>query len=362
METMSKLIDSHFLIRILKNEADQNEMQLFEKWLNESDDNKEEFGTLVLLWKKVGDSPLPPLPDQNLQWEKIQTRLLSLADAKKETPPLQLAVQIPQKEKLIPASIAEKTEYGWLLKVAAVFIIVVLIPFLYFINKNNKSSHTDKQTARIKAETYYSLVAGKGERKTILLPDGSLVYLNVDSKLIYPETFTDSTREVELLGEAYFSISHDASRPFKVTCSNTVTVVRGTEFNIKSRNDVVRILITKGIVETYKKDSDKGIKLKKGEMITFAENIGFGKPEKANINHYLAWRKGKFSFSHTTLQDVMEEVSRFYNVEVEFRNPSEKSKIITGVFDTDSLAHIFSIISLTLDVKIDLEGSKVIVQ
>lgn len=363
MELMPKIIDSQFLIKIIKSEANQEEKQLFENWLNESDENKEEFGTLVLLWKKVADSKLPPIPDQALQWEKIQNQLAKLNSLEPEAvkyPPLKVVV--PEAEPILIKKIGEKKDYSWILKVAAVFVIFVSIPLLIYISRNSKSAHLVKQTITAQTETLYSLVAGKGERKTILLSDGSLIYLNVDSKLIYPERFTDSSRIVELIGEAYFSISHDAFKPFKVLCSNTITVVKGTEFNIKNRNDLVRIIITKGIVETFEKDSNKGIMLKKGEMVTFDDKIGFSKPAKANINHFLAWRKGKFSFSHTSLEDVMEEISRFYNVQVVFRTPAERTKNITGVFDTDSLEHIFSIISLTLDVKIDLDGSKVIVQ
>ena len=360
MGRMPKTIDSHFLIKIIKNESTEEERKLFETWLDESDENKEEFSTLVLLWKKVADSKMPPVPDQYLQWEKIKANLVqpsSVGQIDKTAQPVPLHhknFDLKQKE--------EKHEYAWMLKVAAVLIIFVSIPFLIFINKNRNSLLHTKPVVKDKTETLYSIEAGKGVRKTILLPDESLVYLNVDSKLIYPEKFADSNRIVELEGEAYFNVSHDASRPFKVICRNTVTVVKGTEFNIKNRNDEVRIILTKGVVETFKKDSNVGIQLKKGEMITFDEKIGFSKPTKANINHYLAWRKGKFSFAHTSLADVMDEIGRYYNVEVEFQNPSERSKIITGVFNADSLEHIISIISLTLDVKIDLKGSKVIVQ
>lgn len=361
MDVMPTQINSQFLIKIIKNEADQEEKQIFEKWLSESDENKEEFGTLVLLWKKVADSKLPPIPNQELQWEKIKAKLQQIEPAETEEKPATLKLPIPS-DLPLTAKNKEHKEYRWLLKVAAVFIIFVTIPFLFFITTRQQTPKLKKSPAAAQTETHYAVEAEKGVRKTILLPDGSLVYLNVDSKLIYPEKFSDSERVVELEGEAYFNVTHNASKPFKVVCGNTVTVVKGTEFNINSRNDLVRILITKGVVETFKKDSNIGIELKKGEMITFDEKIGFSKPVKANINHFLAWRRGKFSFSHTSLEDVMDEISRFYNVEVVFQNQAEKSKIITGVFDADSLDHIFSIIGLTLDVKIDLNGSKVIVQ
>src|SRR3989339_1906603 len=94
MEHMSKIIDSHFLIKIIKNEASEEDKKLFENWLNESDENKEEFGTLVLLWKKVADSQMPSLPDQILQWEKIRTELAQLSnpveEETKSNTPLQL--------------------------------------------------------------------------------------------------------------------------------------------------------------------------------------------------------------------------------------------------------------------------------
>lgn len=364
MELMSKIIDSHFLIKIIKNESSEEDKKLFENWLNESDENKEEFGTLVLLWKKVADSQMPTLPDQILQWEKIRAELTQLSNPVEQETKSNTALRLVKPEhKYFNFKLKEGIrEYAWALKVAAVLVIFISIPFLFFINKSRDLSQQTKPFVNSQSEILYAVEAEKGVRKTILLPDESLVYLNVDSKLTYPEKFTDSTRIVELEGEAYFNVSHDVSRPFKVICRNTVTVVKGTEFNIKNRNDEVSIVLTKGIVETFKKDSNVGIELKKGEMITFDEKLGFSKPVKANINHYLAWRKGKFSFSHTSLENVMDEIGRYYNIEVEFRNQSERSKIITGVFDADSLEHIFSIIGLTLDIKIDLSGSKVIVQ
>ncbi|MDP3682776.1 MAG: hypothetical protein Q8S01_02490, partial [Ignavibacteria bacterium] len=198
---MPKIIDSQFLIKIIKSEANQEEKQLFENWLNESDENKEEFGTLVLLWKKVADSKLPPIPDQALQWEKIQNQLAKLNSLEPEAvkyPPLKVVV--PEAEPILKKKIGEKKDFSWILKVAAVFVIFVSIPLLIYISRNSKSAHLVKQTITTQTETLYSLVAGKGERKTILLSDGSLIYLNVDSKLIYPERFTDSSRIVELIG------------------------------------------------------------------------------------------------------------------------------------------------------------------
>lgn len=361
---MSKIIDSHFLIKIIKNESSEEDKKLFENWLNESDENKEEFGTLVLLWKKVADSQMPTLPDQFHQWEKIRTELAQLSNPVEQETKLNTTFHIikPEHKRFDLKPRGGIKEYTWVLKVAAVLIFFISIPFLLFINKSRDLSKQIKPFVNTQSEILYAVEAEKGVRKTILLPDESLVYLNVDSKLTYPEKFTDSTRIVELEGEAYFNVSHDVSRPFKVICRNTVTVVKGTEFNIKNRNDEVRIVLTKGSVETFKKNSNVGIQLKKGEVITFDERIGFSKPVKANIDHYLAWRKGKFSFSHTSLENVMDEIGRYYNVDVVFRNPSERSKIITGVFDADSLEHIFSIIGLTLDVKIKLDGTKVIVQ
>lgn len=361
MKHFRKTVDSQFLIKVIREEVNQEEKEFFETWLHESDENREEFGSLSLIWDKFSNSRIPEPPNADEQWQKISEFI--------NTPIVNEDPSILTNSHKSESKFKNETnrkpivrkDYGWIIRFAAMLLIVMGVGYLY---QNRTISEVDKTpVALVKTtpEIFYTAVAGKGEKKTILLSDGSVIYLNVDSKITYPKAFAENSREVELTGEAYFTIKGDKSKPFKVISGNTVTVVTGTEFNITNRNNLIRIVVTKGSVEAYQKYSDKGISLKRGEMTTFRENDGFTQPIKARVTHYLAWRKGKFSFSHTPLSQVMDEISRFYNVPVVFENPELKRKTITGVFDSNSLENIFSIISLTLDVKINHTGTKVIV-
>jgi ferric-dicitrate binding protein FerR (iron transport regulator) len=359
-----KTVDSQFLVKVIRDEVNQEEKEFFETWLHESDENKEEYGSLSLIWDKFGNSRIPNPPDAEEQWLKISENINSTpqkddtqVDTDSIITPLNQVKTQNRSRKFI-----QRKDYGWVIRFAAMLLIFVAVAYLY---NNNRTISAEVKvpiaTVKTEPQIFYTAVSGKGEKKTIVLSDGSVIYLNVDSKITYPKIFAEDSRVVELTGEAYFSIKGDKLKPFKVISGNTVTVVTGTEFNILNRNNLVRIVVTKGSVEAYQKYSDKGISLKRGEMTTFRETDGFTQPIKARIDHYLAWRKGKFSFSHTPLSQVMEEISRFYNVPIIFENPELKRKTITGVFDSSSLENIFSIISLALDVKIHHTGSKVIV-
>ncbi len=361
MKRLRKTVDSQFLVKVIRDEVNQEEKEFFETWLHESDENREEFGSLSLIWDKFGNSRIPEPPNTDEQWQKI-SEFINSPTVNEDPRIIANSHKSESKFKKEPnRKSLERKDYGWIIRFAAMLLIFIGVGYLYQTRTINEVDKIPVALVKTTPEVFYTAVAGKGEKKTILLSDGSVIYLNVDSKITYPKVFAENSREVELTGEAYFSIKGDKIKPFKVISGNTVTVVTGTEFNITNRNNLIRILVTKGSVEAYKKYSDKGISLKRGEMTTFRESDGFTPPIKASMDHYLAWRKGKFSFSHTPLSLVMEEISRFYNVPVVFENQALKRKTITGVFDSNSLENIFSIISLALDVKIQHTGTKVII-
>lgn len=355
-----KKLDSQFLIRIIKNEVSPEESEFFQKWLSESEANKEEFGNLALLWDKIGSSKVPPLPEPSEQWELIREKI----EVSNNCPAVKSLItpkQLNHEKKVIEKeSVSPKRDYSWIVRAAAILFISVGLAFLMQYYKPITQEPVVPAVKEI-AVKYFELTTQKGERKTFPLADGTIIYLNSESKLIYPNVFGKTSREVELIGEAYFSVTPDKNRPFKVVSGNTVTVVTGTEFNIKYRNEQVSVVVTKGSVKTFMKNSEKGIDLNKGEMISFSESNGFSKPVRVDLKHFLAWRHDRFSFIHTPLKEAMAEIERYYNLQVVFQNDSIMKKRLTGTFNTDSLDQIFSIISLTLDVKIDHIGRKVVI-
>ena len=355
-----KTLDSQFLIRVIKNEVGAEEKEYFHAWLSESDQNKEEFGDLVQIWDLAENFKVPFSSDQEQQWNLIQEKIQTsppytdiLTKTLREPPPQQNKIRSEEEQ-------FYRKDNSWILKIAAVLVITIALAILIKLNNlttQEQSISNYKQTST----GYYEISTEKGERKTFRLADGTIIYLNSDSKLMYPKIFSEFSREVEVIGEAYFAVVPEKERVFKVVSGKTVTIVTGTEFNIKYRNNKVSVVVAKGSVRTCLKNSMGGNNLKKGKMISFTESKGFSKPISVNLKHFLAWRQDKFSFVHSSLKDVMAEIERYYNIPVVFQNDSTKNKIFTGRFDTDSLERIFSVISLTLDVKIDYKGRKVII-
>jgi len=354
MKFIPKKVDSQFLIRVIKNEVSPEEREYFEKWLAESDANKEEYSSLFLLWEEYGKSSLPELPGAEVQWEKISERISASA------------TKVSRLDNRLKYKAIHRRNYyrPWMLRAAVVVIIVVLslIAYKNLSVKEELKTETVTQSNPPHEVTKYELVAHKGERITFPLSDGSTVYLNSDSKLIYPRYFADDSRELELIGEAYFSVQHDKQRPFKVKSGKITTVVTGTEFNIVNRNNEVKVVVANGTVNVLSDISHNPVKITKGEKVSVDRKGDISKPVIANMKYELAWRENKLAFINTPLTEIMDDIERCYNVNVLFKDDSIKIKRLTGIFETESLEQMLSLISVALDIKINRQGLTVVVE
>lgn len=164
----------------------------------------------------------------------------------------------------------------------------------------------------------------------VTLSDGTVVTVNAGSRLVYPQKFGGKTREVELQGEAYFKVKHDASRPFIVKANGIATKVLGTEFNVRSYSrNATHVTLLQGSVlvsaapsgSTSKVPSSLSKHLKPGEDALFHDGILSVQPVDTEI--YTAWKNGEFYFDNETLLDIAREIGKWYNVSVIFRSPEK---------------------------------------
>ncbi len=363
MKFIPKIVDDQFLIKVLQYQVTPEEKEFFDSWLQESDEHKEEFGNFILLWDKMGKARIPDTPDPDKQFENILNKI----NSKRNTHAV-LNTNIAKHE-IIDLPVSNKIDYSfkdkistgltWALKIAASLFIIFsfywIITERYFYKPTPTEPLVVDNTMKEKIE--YKAITRKGERLTISLPDGTMIYLNSNSRLVYPKEFENDQRVVELTGEAYFRVTSDAARPFKVVTGNTITQVVGTEFNIKYRKENLNVVVAKGIVRTFEEKSDRFIQLTKGQMVSFSPLTGFSKPANVNLHEYIAWRENKMAFKGTPLKEVMNEIEMFYNVTVVFDKTANKNKKLTGLFDADSLDYILSAISISMDVDIVREGN-----
>lgn len=154
----------------------------------------------------------------------------------------------------------------------------------------------------------------------VTLADGTVVMVNAGSKLIYPQSFSGTTREVELQGEAYFQVHHDAKHPFIVKANGISTKVLGTEFNVRSRSRKdTHVTLLQGSVLISSSATTK--RLKPGEDACLKD--GRMTVRSVDTDEFTAWKNGDFYFDNETLLDIAKEIGKWYNVSVIFQNPAK---------------------------------------
>ncbi len=358
MTKKNKVVDSQFIIRVIKNEVTDEEREFFNQWLEESDENKEEFGKIALLWDKINILPTPLSPDLFVEWEKLKEKIAQSEISDQAKSYRIYTIKQPEIDFTLKKETRYFSEYFKrhivFLRIAAV-ILISLIAYQFINFKSNQSLKNE-----ISEPKFYEFVTQKGQRATIPLADGSIVYLNAESKLTYPQFFDENKRYLKLEGEAYFSVKSDPEKPFIIQTGDRFTKVKGTEFNIRYRKNRLSVVVIKGIVVLYNQDSSKFVDLRKGEL-TISTSNGFTQPIKVDTRLYTAWRENKLSFVSTPLSDILEEIERFYNVETVCKNQKILNRTLTGYFDSNSLDEILTKISLALDFKFQRKGKKIII-
>ena len=171
----------------------------------------------------------------------------------------------------------------------------------------------------------------KGGEFKLQLADGTQVYLNSATDLRYPVAFTGSERRVYLKGEAYFEVAKDAEHPFIVVTDDVQVRVYGTSFNVNTLGaDGVRAVLVEGKVGIRGQDSDREYVLKPNELAFYDRDTRDMKIETVDPDLYTLWRKGIFVFERETLENIMNTLSLWYDMEVFFQSESAKKLHFSG--------------------------------
>lgn len=213
------------------------------------------------------------------------------------------------------------------------------------------------QNHGIVSTAWNTLRTPNGGQFKVILDDGSTVWLNAGSQLRYPTQFGADNREVELLGEAYFEVSPNPSKPFLVHANDQQIKVLGTGFNIRAYPDnPTRTTLAHGKVRIDQKNATTGysVTLKPGEQVVSAPS-GL-QHQIADVEQIIAWKNGVFSFKKSNLQAITTELERWYDVEFVFENRSIPTKQITGEISRN--VNLYDIVEILAYFEIDckIEG------
>ncbi|WP_199118150.1 FecR family protein [Pedobacter sp. ASV28] len=192
---------------------------------------------------------------------------------------------------------------------------------------------------------------------SVVLSDGSKVWLNASSAIRFPAAFAKDDRRVEIKGEAYFEIAKDKTRPFYVLNGSSEIKVLGTHFNVMAYPDEYRSELTllEGSVQ-FSKNGHSEI-LKPGMQILYTENTKETKQVEANIEEVMAWKNDLFVFNNTNIDEIMKDLTRWYNVQVKYEG--DKPDIsFTGVIPRNSnVSKVLKALESTGDVRFGIDNN-----
>ncbi len=234
------------------------------------------------------------------------------------------------------------------------------------INKQEGVVRYIKNSSLSDREIFNTLITVTGEEYTLMLSDGTKVTLNAESQIKFPVVFIKNKRTVEVKGEAYFEVSHDARHPFVVKTNKSVIQVLGTSFNIKAYNDEpveVATLVEGNINIRNKEQAAPAVILNPGEQALVTGHESKIKVEQVNTTYFTTWKDGNFVFKNERLEDIVRTLKRWYHFDVEFKDENAKNICLGARINRYSEADpIFEIMNNTLLVKITRENNKIIIE
>lgn len=207
---------------------------------------------------------------------------------------------------------------------------------------------------------YNTISTPKGGQYQLELPDGSLVWLNASSSIHFPTSFVENERRVDVTGEAYFEVAKNPSKPFIVSVNNSEIQVLGTHFNINSYNDEddMKTTLLEGSVK-FVSGANINI-LKPGQQSQLAKNGDIKVVSDVDVDKVVAWKNGLFEFENAGIETVMRQLSRWYDVDVEY-NGKPDDIFIAEMRRNIKLSDALKALELTGKVRFDIQGKKIIV-
>lgn len=316
------------LAKYLADETDTHESDMISEWIIASEDNKKTFNHSKMVWDGVKNYRKV---DVNAAWAKLnitKKKEVEFIDIQEVKPILKL---------------------NWLnnfLKIAAVLVVLF---GLWFV------------AARQFATPQNDVLTFKSGSKSIekILPDGTKILLSKNSQITYPKTFEGNTREINLLGEGFFDVHHDASHPFIIHTQGTVVKVLGTSFNIRAYNAQVQVHVKIGKVQ-FSKNNAKVVLIKGQKGETLANVDAIIKSEVIEVETVTKEKLSSFVFNKMSLSKVAESLSKRFNKDIKFSRDKIKNCELTATFENEKLENIIAVIAETFNLKVDNQADMII--
>ena len=327
-------IADEIIIRSIQKSATPEELEILNQWLKEDDKNIRLYFQLDEIWNS----------GRNISEESIHQgwqMLVGQIDARSlKAHPIALS--------------AKKRKLVWLRYAAAVFIGVLVASGVWLaLPTSDASQHGVVQ----------NVVYNKSGVQSIILPDQSEVWLNENSRLTYPETFSDKKRLVALEGKGYFDIRSNKERPFVVQMGTTEIEVTGTEFFVESVSDETSsvTLISGKVNLNYQDSSGKKIStpLLPGQQAQINNLDGNVEVENVDADYYTAWKDGTYRFTDERLEKIAAMLAQHYGMKIHVASTLKDKRFTGRVTPDESVEEVLKSIGKSYPVKYRIIGKRI---
>lgn len=215
---------------------------------------------------------------------------------------------------------------------------------------------SEDAVTEISKENLHTLYTAKGIKGETILPDGSRIILNSDSRITYPSKFHGPTRDIEFSGEGYFQVKKDSLHPMVIRCNkNFKVVVYGTEFNIKSyeNDNKAKTTLISGSIKIIENIGGKEFvrDIAPDQTYTIEENKQYATLKKGvDTQRECEWKDGILSFNSTPLHEAAKIMERWHGLKIEIQDPQKRNIPITARFTTESIVQIMDLLKFSTNI------------
>lgn len=324
------------IVRILSGDASQEDKQRLIGWLGHNPENMKTFGHLESIWNALEIMASGKEYNAGEAHERFKTKTSD-------------KITVRGRSRF-------KQTIDWCLRIAAILVIVTGLSYLMM-----KSERADSITDT----AVYEVIAPRGSKAQVMLPDGSRVWLNADSKIKYRKDFNEESRDIFLEGEAYFEVAKNPGKPFIVTTANIRIRALGTAFNVKSYpgESTIETTLIEGKVVVEKilanSEGEKLLTLEPNQKVIYYKNPGSYKEilvddenvaqkpilplksiesqiklnDKVKPEQDIAWKNNRWYFENESFQSLAVKLERRFRVNIHFLNDEIKEYPFSGKFD-----------------------------
>lgn len=232
-------------------------------------------------------------------------------------------------------------------------------------NKHNRLEYFSAKTSLpTVAPEYNTLNIPRGGEYQLKLADGTLVWLNSETTLRYPVLFSQSERRVYLEGEAYFQVAKDAEHPFIVSVDGVDITALGTQFNIlaSGKNKPVYTTLVEGLVRV-KQEKGKVCVLHPSEQAVCLKETGVIQVRQVKTSVYTSWKDGYYTFEQQTVENIMNTLARWYDIQVFYQNQEVAQLRFSGRLKRyEDITNLLTMIKLTNDVNFEIKGKTIVIK